>query len=480
MQFRNLISFVLLIVFITAAITSGTGCANIIPPQGGPRDSLPPVLLESSPRDSVRNFKGDRITFTFNEFVEVQNVAENLLVSPLPVNNPIVDYKLRTVTVRIKDSLEANTTYTMNFGNAIRDFNEGNPYKNFTYTFSTGQYIDSLQLKGKVILAETGKPADSTLIVMLHTSADDSVVIKEKPRYIAKLDGRGNFTFKNLPPKKFYLYALKDEGGTKRYLSNKQLFAFAEKPVETQQKNDSLVLYAYAAPAPSAVSAISTALQNLKGPRGNKPAADKRLKFQASAENGQQDLLSNFSLSFDTPLRSFDSLKLKLFTDSTFVPVEKYAFKKDSTGKKIELVLGAPGWKQNTLYQLILDKDFAEDTLGKKLLKTDTISFTTKKQSDYGSLKIKIRNLDMSRNPVLIFLNNGTMVNAYPLSSPEFSATLFLPGEYELRILFDTNKNGKWDPGQFFGKHQQPEIAKPIERKLNIKPGWGNEFEIAL
>lgn len=479
MQYRNLLYFTVISALVAISAISGTGCANIIPPQGGPRDSLPPVLLESSPRDSARNFTGDKITFTFNEFVEVQNVAENLLVSPLPVNNPIVDYKLRTVTVRIKDSLEANTTYTFNFGNAIRDFNESNPYKNFTYTFSTGRYIDSLQLKGKIILAETGK-TDSTLIVMLHTSSDDSVVIKEKPRYIAKVDGRGNFTFTNLPPKKFYLYALKDEGGTRRYLSNKQLFAFAAKPVEVQQQNDSLVLYAYAAPAASAMSAVNSALQNLKGPRGNKTTADKRLKFQSSAENGSQDLLSNFSLSFDTPLRSFDSLKLKLFTDSAFVPVEKYAFQKDSTGKKIQLKMGPSGWKQNTLYQLILDRDFAEDTMGRKLLKTDTISFTTKKQSDYGSLKIKIRNLDMTKNPVLIFLSNGAMVNSFPLSSPEFSSTLFLPGEYELRILFDTNKNGIWDPGQFFGKHQQPEIAKPIERKLNIKPGWGNEFEIAL
>jgi hypothetical protein len=479
MKYRYLISLAAIISLITISVISGTGCANIIPPQGGPRDSLPPVLVKADPGDSTRNFTGTRITFTFDEFVEVQGISENLLVSPLPVNNPVVDYKLKTVTLKIKDSLEANTTYTFNFGNAIRDFNEGNPYKNFTYTFSTGKYIDSLELNGKVILAETGK-SDSTLIVMLHTSPDDSVVIKDKPRYITKVDGSGRFKFTNLPPKTFYLYALKDDGGTRRYITNKQLFAFADKPVNLKDRNDSLTLYAYAAPAASQFTTMSAALQNLKGGKGNKNAADKRLKFQASAENGQQDLLSNFYLSFDLPLRNFDSTKLRLFTDSTFTPVDQYAFKKDSTGKKIQLVLGQPGWKQNTQYHIILDKDFAEDTTGKKLLKTDTLSFKTKKQSDYGSLKIKIRSLDMSKNPVLIFLVNGNMVNSFPLSSPEFAATLFLPGEYELRILFDNNKNGIWDPGQFFGKHLQPEIAKPIGRKLNVKPGWGNEFEIAL
>ncbi len=113
-----------------------------------------------------------------------------------------MDYRLNTITVKLKDSLESNTTYSINFRNAIKDFSEGNILKGFTYIFSTGQYIDSLEITGKVILAETGK-VDSTLIVMLHTCADDSIVVKEKPRYIAKVDGKGSFIFKNLPPKHF-------------------------------------------------------------------------------------------------------------------------------------------------------------------------------------------------------------------------------------------------------------------------------------
>ena len=144
------------------------GCASIIPPQGGPRDSLPPRLIKASPADSTRNFTGNRIAFSFYEFVDLQNIQENLLVSPSPKTNPLIESKLNTVTVRIKDSLEPNTTYSLNFGNAIKDYNEGNVMKEFTYTFSTGPYIDSLELHGKVILAENGR-ADSTLIVLLHT-----------------------------------------------------------------------------------------------------------------------------------------------------------------------------------------------------------------------------------------------------------------------------------------------------------------------
>ncbi|MEQ1676755.1 MAG: Ig-like domain-containing protein [Chitinophagaceae bacterium] len=475
MSYKNLILSAALISILLISVISGPGCANIIPPQGGPRDSLPPVLEKADPGDSTRNFTGSKITFSFDEYVEVMNVQENLLVSPLPKNAPVVESKLKTVTIRLKDSLEANTTYTFNFGNSIRDYTEANVLKEFTYTFSSGKYIDSLELKGKVILAETGK-IDSSLIVMLHTSSDDSVVIKDKPRYIAKVDGKGNFIFRNLPPKTFYIYALKDDGGTKRYLSNKQLFAFAGKPVQLQGTTDTITLYAYAKPAVAAAPVAPAVLLNAR----NRPGTDKRLRYQASTTTGQQDLLTGFFITFDQPLRSFDSTKIRLFTDTLFTPVEKYAFQKDTTNKKILLTLPQPGWSENTLYHIILDKDFAEDSAGKKLLKTDTLTFKTKKKSDYGNVKIKFKNLDLSKNPVLIFLLNNAEYKSYPLSSAEFTSAMFVPGEYELRILYDTNKNGTWDPGQFFGKHQQPEIAKPIDRKLTIRSGWQNEFEIVL
>src|SRR5690242_16994874 len=242
---KRLFLFFLIILSISKIVVL-CGCANIIPPEGGPRDTIPPVILKVSPSDSTRNFTGKTIVFTFDEFVELDNVAENLLVSPLPKHNPDVSSKLKTVTIKIKDSLEANTTYSFDFGKAVKDFTEGNPVKDFTYTFTTGQYFDSLQLQGHVILAETGK-IDTTLIVMLHTNARDSAVVINRPRYIAKLDSKGRFLFKNLPPKTFYIYALKDENGTLRYLQDKLLFGFADKPVTVQAKTEDLTLYAYAA-----------------------------------------------------------------------------------------------------------------------------------------------------------------------------------------------------------------------------------------
>lgn len=465
--------FFFILLFSLQQIVVLPGCANIIPPQGGPKDSLPPQLIKANPMDSSRNFTGNKIIFSFDEFVDVQSVQENFIFSPTPKITPVVDYKLNTVTVKLKDTLEPNTTYSLNFGNAIKDINEGNVLKGFTYIFSTGRYIDSLELRGKVILAETGK-TDSTLIVMLHTSGGDSAVVKERPRYIAKLDGQGNFIFKNLPPANFYLYALKDDGGTHRYFNDKQLFAFADKPVVVQSKTETITLYTYAVKQTQQQQVLPAInLGNRNRPGG--AAAEKRLKYQTSLINNEQDLLGDFSMTFEQPLRLFDSSGIRLCTDTSFTPVTTYRFVKDSSNRKLQLVYT---WKENTTYHLILNKDFAEDSSGKKLLKSDTLTFKTKRLADYGSLKIELRNLDLSKNPVLLFVMNETIQRSFPLNSTVFSQPLFFPGEYELRILYDNNKNGKWDPGEFFGKHRQPEIVKPIQRRIIVKPGIENEFEI--
>ena len=475
MRYKNLISSVFILLLIAISITSGPGCANIIPPQGGPKDSLPPVLIKATPGDSTRNFTGNKITFTFNEFIDVQGIQENLNVSPSPGINPKIDFKLNALSVKLVDSLESNTTYSINFGDAIKDFTEGNTLKGFTYTFSTGRYIDSLELKGKVILAETGK-IDTTLIVLLHTSPADSAIIKERPRYVAKLDGTGSFIFKNLPPKTFYLYALKDDGGTRRYFSDKQLFAFADKPITLSGKTEPVTLYAFSEKetTSSALPAgVNIGGRNLKGGL----SSETRLKYQTNLTNSQQDLLGKFMLTFEQALRTFDSTKISLYTDSTFIPATGYTFQKDSTNKKIILL---NTWKENTAYHIILDKDFAADSAGKKLLKTDTLHFQTKKMADYGSLQLKFKNLDTARHPVLLILQNEIILKSTPLKVAGFSQALFLPGEYELRILYDDNNNGVWDTGQFFGKHKQPELVKPVERKITVKPAFQNEIEIAL
>ena len=467
----RLILPIFLVILIIPKIVVLSGCANIIPPTGGPRDSLPPVLVRVNPPDSSNKFSAKTITFTFNEYIEQpQEIFRNLIVSPTPAILPVVESKLRTLTVKIKDTLEPNTTYYYNFGDAIRDVNEQNVLHNFSYIFTTGEVLDTLQLAGNVILAETGG-FDSTLTVMLHRSSIDSAVVKERPRYYTKLDGQGKFRFLYLQPGTYYIYALKDDNNTRSYMSTSQLFAFADTPVVVKPGAPPVTLYAYAEKKeqPSATVSFSGGTRT-----GGNRADDRRLRFTTSGP--VQDLMGTFSLNFDRPIRNLDTTKLQLSTDSTFNPAPS-SWELDTLMKKLTL---KTTWKENTLYNLILDKDFAEDTLGRKLLKTDTIRFTTKKQSDYGSVKVTFVNIDLSHNPVLQFSQNGQVVKTYPLSTPDIYEPIFNPGDYDLSILYDKNKNGRWDPGQFFGTKRQPELVRPLNKKINIKANWDNEFEIKL
>ncbi len=447
------------------------GCANIIPPTGGPRDSLPPRLVQATPVDSSVNFTGNRIVFSFNEYVDVQNIQENLIVSPTAKIEPVVEFKLRTVTVRIKDTLEPATTYSLNFGNAIRDINEGNELKNFTYVFSTGSVIDQNELSGKVIIAETGK-TDSTLIAILHRSGDDSAVVKERPRYYAKLDSSGNYRFRFLPAGTFYLYALKDEGGTRRYLDTSQVFAFASKPVVVTEKTIADTLYAYA-------QAVTDEKKSVGAPSpltSREKTQDKRLIFQTNLDNNQQDLLSNFQLSFSTPLKVFDTAKV-IFADYKFQPFTGYRFTPDSTNKVFSLV---HTWIPDSTYNIILEKDFAEDSTGKQLIRKDTLTFKAKKETDYGSLRLRFPNLDLGRNPVLQLVQSDKIVFTQPLDARIFNARLFKPGDYSIRILYDDNRNGKWDPGSFFGEKLQPEKVFSVIKPTKVKANWDNDDTFTL
>ncbi|MCW3119388.1 MAG: hypothetical protein JWM28_3470 [Chitinophagaceae bacterium] len=458
------VSVILLIALIPQILVQ-TGCANIIPPLGGPKDSLPPVVINIKPSDSAKNFTDNRIVFSFDEYVEIQDVQKNLIVSPTPKIVPAVDRKLNTIVVKLKDTLEPHTTYTLNFGNSIKDLNEGNVLKNFTYLFSTGTYFDSLQLSGKIFLAKTGG-VDTTLTVLLHRNTDDSAIVKEKPRYIARVDVNGNFIFRNLPSGTFALYAMKDEGSSFRFSGRDQLFAFADKPVIIGQDTSAITLYAF----PDNEGA-SSATPVKKRPQTSK---EKRLIITNNLQNDVQDLLKDFIMNFDTPLKSFDTTKIGFATDSSFTPVTGYSFIKDSTEKTVTL---KTTWKEGTTYHLILDKEFATDTLGKKLLKSDTISFKTKSLTDYGSVRIKFPKLDMSKNPVLLFFLGDQVTDSSVLTTPEFYKKVITPGEYQLRILYDDNKNGIWDPGQFFGGRKQPELIKTIAQKITVKPNWDNDFE---
>ncbi len=290
-----------------------TGCANIVPPTGGPRDSLPPVLLKAEPGMNALHVNGKKIVLNFDEYIDLKEIRNNLIVSPVPRIMPTVTSHLKVITIEMRDTLQPNTTYALNFGRAVTDVNEGNVLKNFTYAFSTGSFVDSLTYSGRVIMAYTGKP-DSTLIALLHDKLYDSAVAKERPRYIARLDSSGNFTFAHIRPGIYALYALKDETGMHEYTSKAQIFAFADSPVDLRKTAVPQLLYAYE----DTTNSFKKPKKLLLPPAPKKEDKDKakRLLIAANIPSGLLDLHDQFVLSFNTPLKYYDSSKISFTIDS--------------------------------------------------------------------------------------------------------------------------------------------------------------------
>jgi uncharacterized protein (DUF2141 family) len=463
----------LLYIFIIVSLGFGViignnGCAQIGSISGGTKDTIPPNLVSANPKLLSTNFTGNKITFTFNEYIdEPQDVQNNVLVSPYQKINPLVSSKLKTVTVKLKDTLLANTTYAIQFGNAIKDVNEGNIFKDFVYVFSTGNVIDSLTLSGKVELAETGK-ADSTLIVLLYRNANDSSVQQVKPNYIANVKGDGSFTFINLPPGNFNIYALKDGDGGKTYNSKTELFAFTDKPIAVSGNSDSLILYAYAEEKAEKPAAASTAAA-LKP----KTPAQKKLKYTLGTAAGQkQDLKTDFVLNFSSPLKSMDTVQIVL-TDTNYVPIAA------SLVLDSNKIVVKTKWTEDFDYRLIINKTAVRDSTDSTLAKTDTLRFKTKSVADYGNVVLRFNNIDFAKHPVLQFIQQDEVKESFALSTKEWRNKLFTPGEYEIRILYDDNNNGKWDPGNY-KKKLQPEKVIAIPKKIAVKENWDNESEINL
>ncbi|MEO7291708.1 MAG: Ig-like domain-containing domain [Ginsengibacter sp.] len=456
---RRIIIFIFLIVSIVEIQSMISGCAQIMAPTGGTRDTLPPVLVSVNPKQPAINFSGNRINLYFDEYVQIQELQQNLLVSPTPIKNPYIDSKLRSVTIRLRDTLEPNTTYTIDLGNSIRDINENNVLKNFRYVFSTGSTIDSLSFSGKVQVAETGM-VDSTLIVILYKNLNDSAVVKLKPKYIARLDGQGNFSFENLAPGEYKVYAIKDLDGGRTYNSKLELFAFNNSSIIVNEKTIPVFLYAYDEEKEKPKATIS---------------AEKKLRYTTNVTTQKQDVLTDLSIEFNRPLKNVDKQKIQL-TDTVNDPVKDLVIAIDSTNRKLLL---KTKWIQDAWYKLIIAKDFAMDTTGLALAKSDTIRFKTKDETDYGIVKFKFINFDKTKNPVLQFVQNNEVVKSYPLTSEIWSAPLFNPGEYELRILYDENKNGIWDTGNF-DKKVQPEKVYSISQKLSVRENFEKDVDIEL
>lgn len=202
-------------------------CAKVVAPTGGPKDTLPPVLIRSTPPINATNFTDNELVFEFDEYFKLNNIRKKMLVSP-PLNyRPDIKQKGKKLIVTLSDTLKPNTTYTLYLSDAIADNNEGNPIENFEFAFSTGPSIDTLSLQGKVVDAFTGKPVESALI-MLYADNIDSLPYTTRPMHVAKTNKKGTFRINNLKPLTYKLVAITDGNSNYLYSQGREQIAFSD------------------------------------------------------------------------------------------------------------------------------------------------------------------------------------------------------------------------------------------------------------
>jgi len=194
---------------------------------GGEKDTEPPKIIKSEPPNFSTHFATGKIVMTFDEYFDLRNINQKLVVSPPMDHKPEFKVKGKSLEIRLKDSLQPGRTYAINFGDALVDLNEANALKNFQFVFSTGSTIDSLQASGNVVMVPDGKPAEDVL-VMLYDGTSDSLPLKEIPLYISRTDKEGKFTLKNLAAGSYRIFALKDANNNMLFDQPTEAIAFLD------------------------------------------------------------------------------------------------------------------------------------------------------------------------------------------------------------------------------------------------------------
>lgn len=222
------------ILYILLTVLVLASCANRgVGPQGGPKDSIPPIEVRSIPLNGTVNFEGKKIDILFSEYIQLSNIGQNLLMSPPQQNPPDVKARGKHVQVIFKDSLRDSTTYTIDFGDAICDYTEKNPIHGYSFAFSTGDIIDTLELFGSVYDAENSNPLTG-IYVGIHSDLSDSAFTSQPFLRIAKTDSAGHFRIGNMRAGTYRLYAVDDISRDYRLTIGESL-AFADEKIRVPQ-----------------------------------------------------------------------------------------------------------------------------------------------------------------------------------------------------------------------------------------------------
>ncbi len=472
--------FVLLLFCICA------GCASVANLEGGKKDTQPPKLVSITPADSQLNTRVNEIVIRFDEFIALNDVAKEIQISPLLSIPPTVTSLNKKVTVKIPDSLlQENTTYRITFGASVKDIHEDNKISGLTYIFSTGNYFDSLEVRGKVISARTGLPDTGVVILLYNASVDDSAIIRSRPLYIGRVEANGSFAVKGLPAKQFRIYGLKDGNDNLIYDGGQEKIAFQEELVKAGDTFAATILLRTfeeiqdTSMTDSVFVDTKRAKTSMGKNRDGKEEKAEELAYTVAVDTSNvskrsKEIIKPLEISFNRPITEFNAAKITMTVDSTTVmPFTGYI---DSVRDNVLVLTSA--WKEDAVYTLRLLKGFAKDSAGIETMPSKYI-FHTKRDDDYSKMKVNLPGKYMSNKYVLLIKMDKDTIYNKPVSDTTISIKLLQPGSYNMRIIVDENENGMWDTGDLLLK-KQPELVIPYAQPITLKAAWENviDFEI--
>ncbi len=523
------------LIIITCALLS---CARRGRPEGGPKDFEKPIMVKADPEFKSLYFEEDQIKIYFDEYVKLKDVNSQLIISPPLKNSPVITplgSPSKKITIKLSDTLQENTTYTFNFAQSIVDNTEGNILDNFKYIFSTGDYIDSLKVKGGIKDAFALEMVDNPTIMLypVNESYTDSVIYKEKPTYVGSTVDSLSWEITNIKSGTYRLIALNDV--RKNYIFNPSEDRIGFYPEMISIPGDSifdLTLFKEILPF-KLVSRPKELSQGhvIIGFEGDHRDVDIKVLSSTPedfksfySKNRKTDTLNywfnHFELdsmmlevrkdqyvdtlkiainddeidSLRLELSSYgllhlrDTLKLGSTVPMMKVDTSKFHFiNKDSVKVPLKLALSDSKdridfyFDKETIqsYKLFIEPGAIEDIMG---VQNDTIeaSLKTGKVSDYCSIFLTLRNIQ--RFPAILELINdkGDIVaKKYATEPKEFEFRNLKPSRFMIRIIYDDNGNHKWDTGNFL-QNIQPEQVYYVKTIIEAKANWEVEENILL
>ena len=512
-----------------------TECAQQVPPTGGPKDITPPKLTLTQPNNKALNFKGKSMELFFDEYVIVDNIQQKLIITP-EIENPYT-YKLKgeSVVLNFKKPFPDSTTFTLNFGDAIKDFSEKLPVKNLKLVFSTGPVIDSAQLQGKVINLLTNKPVFDAL-VGLYKLNDTLNPEKQKPYYFSRTDSSGHFSIENVQLQPYKLIAIDDKNRNLLYNAKDERIAYVEQPVTptvhdttgytlhlfasdltipriqrtTPKVNNYTVLFnknmdtirvsfpkgdslAYVIDQPNALKFFSNpnasdttlALITATDSLGQTFQNEQKIAFlpKRGKERQKEPLVLRTTPEKNEPISKSYTYTLSFNKPISKLDPEKIQFVKDSTSK---LPLTEYKYTWNTYHNELQIVGIAPSTDSLKLtieknaifsIENDTLPATSIRhpffnEDNYGIVRGKVL-ADTSLSYFIELLDRDYKVQQTSYTSP-FTFKRIPPGEYYMRLIIDKNRNKRWDTGNY-PKKLQPEPIIFFPEKLTVKSNF--EYE---